>query len=208
VLDKTDELRLLTATPEADDGTIAALARYRQNVLLQASTLFRGRGGIPFAENFDALPNVSSLLLSALEELKVAEEELRAQNNMLLEQRSAVESRLQRYYELFQHSPAPAFITDVHGAIQEANLAALSLFRREAKHLEHKPIQALVAVSSRDEFRRQLARLQTEMGVTDWRICFNRTGDAPVTVSAAVSFVPGIGRTAAGGLYWMLRVAE
>jgi PAS domain S-box-containing protein len=196
------------APPHDGGGTIDALARCRQSVLEQVTALFDSRTGIPFTEKFDVLPNVSSLLMTSLEELKVAEEELRAQNNMLVEQRSHVDERVRHYHQLFQHAPAPAFITDIHGAIQEANLAAIVLFRREAKHLEHKPVQALLPPDAREEFRRQLSRLQAETGVVDWRITFQRSGDLPVAVSAAVSFVPGIGRSASGVLYWMLRVLE
>jgi len=208
VIENSREHQLFTDDSDGDSGTIAALARYRQNVLRQASKLFGGRNGIPFAEEFDALPNVSSLLLTSLEELKVAEEELRVQNTALLQQQGAAEAKMRRYYDLFQHAPLPALITDRHGAIQEVNGAALALFRREGKHLEHKPIQALVPVSSREEFRQQFARIQTESEVTDWQICLNRTGDIPVTVNATVAYIPGIGRAGTDGLYWLLRVVE
>jgi PAS domain S-box-containing protein len=185
---------------------IGALTRCRHNVLQQAASLFDNRKGIPFAEEFDVVPRISSLLMTSLEELRVAEEELRSQNDVLVQQRGAVEGRVQHYRHLFQYAPAPSFVTDIYGGIQEANLAALALFRREAKHLEHKPVQALLPPGAREEFRRQLGRLEAEGGVADWRITFQRAGDLPVSVSAAVSFVPGIARSGGGGLYWMLRV--
>ncbi len=205
VLEKNHELHEQTSQANGG-GTIGALARCRQTVLHQAASIFDSTKGIPFAEEFDVVPRVSSLLMTSLEELRVAEEELHNQNDALLEQRSAVEARVQHYHQLFQYAPAPSFVTDVYGGIQEANLAAIALFRREAKHLEHKPLQALLPPAAREEFRRQLGRVEMEGGVTDWRITFQRVGDLPIAVSAAVSLVPGIARSGGVGLYWMLRV--
>lgn len=187
---------------------VSALAQCRQSVLKRATTLLTP-ADIPFTEQFDALPSVSALLMTSLEELKVAEEELRQQNNLLLQQRAAIDSRLEHYRRLFLHAPAAAFVTDAFGNIQEANLAAAALFRREANHLDGKPIQALLPSESREAFRRQLARLSAEnTDVRDWRLVFQRVGDVPIPVSAAVHFVPGLGRTGSGVLYWMLRVAD
>lgn len=205
MLEQSQDETTLPATP-GGRGTIDALARCRRSVLQQAVELFNGRNGIAFAEEFDVLPNVSSLLMTSLEELKVAEEELRAQNDLLADERSVVDEQVRHYSQLFQHAPFPSIITDVHGSIMEVNLAASTLFRREAKHLEHKPLQALLPLENREAFRRQLARLSTDDGVADWRITFQRVGDLPIATSAAVHFVPEIGPSKSGALYWVLRV--
>jgi PAS domain S-box-containing protein len=187
---------------------VSALAECRHTVLRRATNLLTP-ANIPFTEQFDALPSVSALLMTSLEELKVAEEELRQQNERLLQQRAAVDSRLDHYRRLFLHAPAAAFVTDTFGNIHEANLAAAALFRREANHLDGKPIQALLPSETREAFRRQLARLSVENAdVRDWRLVFQRVGDVPIPVNATVHFVPGLGRTGAGALYWMLRVAD
>ncbi|MEO6877985.1 MAG: PAS domain-containing protein, partial [Gemmatimonadaceae bacterium] len=156
MLENSHEFQELT--PAADGKTVGALARCRQLVLHQAASIFDSTKGIPFAEEFDVVPRISSLLMTSLEELRVAEEELHDQNDALLEQRCAVEARVQHYHQLFLYAPAPSFVTDVYGTIQEVNLAAIALFRREAKHLERKPVQALLPSASREEFRRQLGR--------------------------------------------------
>ncbi|HWH53156.1 MAG TPA: PAS domain S-box protein [Gemmatimonadaceae bacterium] len=142
--------------------------------------------------------------MASLEELKVAEEELRMQNAQLADGRAREDRELHHYRQLFTYSPAAALLTDRRGAILEANRAAAALFRREAKHLAGKPIEALLELRARERFRREFARVGADSEITDWRIVFHRVGDLPIEVCAAIAFVPGIGATASGALYWML----
>jgi PAS domain-containing protein len=188
------------------NDTLEALVHCRRTVLLRATTLLDGPADIPFVERFDAIPSLSALLMTSLEELKVAEEELREQNERLLEQRSAIEEHTRYYRQLFLHAPTPAFVTDFYGTIQESNLAAAKLFRREANHLERKPLAALLAPDRREAFRRQLKLITNTDGVRDWALTMLRVGDVPVAVHAAVEVVPNIGATKSGMLYWMLHV--
>src|SRR3954463_83517 len=64
--------------------TLGALVRCRQTVLTRANELLDATTDVPFSERFDALPAITGLLMTSLEELKVAEEELREQNTALL----------------------------------------------------------------------------------------------------------------------------
>jgi len=186
--------------------TVEAIARCRYTVLRRADEILRDEPGIPVVQRADALPGVSALLVTSLEELKVAEEELRVQNNALEAQRAAVDERVRHYRQLFLFSPAPTFVTDLYGTIQEANLAAAELFRREASHLDGKPLVTLLASEYREEFRRQLTRMPAGDGIRDWRLVVKRMGDLPLRVHAMVRLVPGIGHTGSGVLYWMLTV--
>ena len=194
------------SVPSAMDqpaDTIGAIARCRYLVLKRADELL---GDMPEAvdDRADRLPGVSGLLMTSLEELKVAEEELRAQNLVLESQRGAVDQRLRYYRQLFLCLPTPAFITDVYATIREVNLAASSLFRREAAHLERKPLAALLANEYREEFRRQLGRASAGDGVRDWRLVVKRVGDVPIEVHATVARIPGAEPTATSLLYWLL----
>src|SRR5262249_31034035 len=63
-------------------------------------------------------------LLTTLEEHRVAEEELRTQNEELVQTREAAETQRQRYQELFEFAPDAYLVTDAEGMIQEANRAA------------------------------------------------------------------------------------
>jgi len=188
---------------------VTVLARCRHGMLERANALLSSAETHPTTlERTDALPGVTSLLMTALEELKVAEEELRAQNSRLEEQRADVDARVRYFRQLFLYTPAPAIITDVYASIREVNLAAMQLLRRDAKFLDRKPIVSLMPANRREEFRRQLSRAAVADDVLDWRITLNRTGDLPVDVHAHVSLIPGVGATGRGMLYWLLRVAD
>lgn len=147
------------------------------------------------------------MLTTSLDALKVAEDELRGQNEKLLAQRAATDEQTRYYRRLFQHAPAPAFVTDFYGTIQDSILAAAKLFRGEANHLERKPLAALLPPDRRESFRKQLALIaNTVDGVRDWPLLMQRLGDVPVLVHAAVEVVPEVGATKSGLLYWMLHV--
>ena len=180
--------------------TIGAIARCRYHVLKRADELL---GQVPDAPD-DRLPGVSGLLMTSLEELKVAEEELRVQNSVLEAQRAGVDERVRHYRQLFLYLPMPAFITDTYATVREANLAAANLFRREASQLERKPLATLLANDYREEFRRQLARASSNDIVRDWRLVIKRLGDVAVEVHATVSRIPDVGPTASGLMYWLL----
>jgi len=182
--------------------TIEALAIFRYTLLQRADLLLQNEIVAPEDDN-PALQGVSGLLITSLEELKVAEEELRAQNTSLLAQRAAIDERTRHYQQIFLHSPAPTLITDIFATIQEANFAAAKLFRRDRLHLERKPVAALIPATHRDDFRRQLAYLSEFDGAREWRLSISRMGDLPVEVTAMVTLVPKLGPTASGVLYWM-----
>src|SRR5204863_8505065 len=63
-------------------------------------------------------------LLAAYEELSVAEEELRAQHEAIIEAQGMLEVQRNRYHTLFDFAPDPYVVTDELGVIEEANLAA------------------------------------------------------------------------------------
>src|SRR5262245_33428327 len=63
----------------------------------------------------------------AVEELVVAEEELRVQAVELAVSRDAVDAERERYVELFEMLPDAVIETDSHGKILEANEAAVRL---------------------------------------------------------------------------------
>jgi PAS domain-containing protein len=191
-------------TDNENISAISAFARYRQTVLARAGEILDPEHAVPLAERFDALPAVTGLLMTSLEELKVAEEELRDQNDVLNARKAQDDIRTRHYQGLFLHSPVPSFITDIRATILEINLAAAALFKREAKHLERKPLAALLAPAVRDEFRRQLARITPDLKISDWRLTLNRIGDTPVTVRAAVAAIPRSEATEPAVLYWAL----
>ena len=187
---------------EATD-TLNALTYCRRMVLERASTLLDQPADTGCADLTEALPAVSALLMTSLEELKVAEEELREQGDRLAGQQAAMDEAVRHYRQLFQHAPLPVILTDRYGTIHEANSAAAELLRRDAHYLHRKPLAALVTAPSRDKFRVQLA-MMTEDRSREWRLELRRNGDVSLEVSATVGFVPGVGPNRTGMLCWMV----
>jgi PAS domain-containing protein len=195
-------------TDPGTNPTLDALARGRQTMLIRASQLM-GTESIGVEQRTDTVPALAGLLMSSLEELKVAEEELREQNERLSERRLADERRLRHYQQLFMHLPAPALLTDMNARVLEGNLAALSLFRREGRYLEGKPFAALIETSSRGDFRRHLAHVVSSGDTRTFPLVLQRVGNVPLQVHATVSVVPGLGPTGSGALFWIMdRPAE
>ena len=79
-------------------------------------------------------------LLTACEELEVANEELRAQNQRLRDTRVGLEADCRRYRDLFSFAPDGYLVTDLRGTILEANHAAAELLGVEQGHLPGQPL--------------------------------------------------------------------
>jgi PAS domain S-box-containing protein len=94
-----------------------------------------------------------------VQELRTAEEELRAQNEALLSAAHALEIERQRYLELFNFAPDSYLVTDTRGNIRQANRAAAALFRRPSQYLVDKPLRALIHPDDRRRFDQLLTRL-------------------------------------------------
>jgi PAS domain S-box-containing protein len=94
-----------------------------------------------------------------IEELHTAEEELRAQNEVLIASTAAVEAERQRYRELFNFAPDCYVVTNPRGVIREVNRAAAVLFGRPVRFFRGKPLRVLVHPDHRRRFDRVLERL-------------------------------------------------
>jgi PAS domain S-box-containing protein len=150
----------------------------------------------------DAVPQLSALLSSSLEELRVAEEELVQQNDELVSGRAELERQLRHYRALFDLAPVALLYSDAQGVIREANRAAAALVDREARHLARKPLASLVPRTRRAAFREGLSRLRLTGGAAVWRFALTR-GTASIEVSAAVQLVSDT--TLGTALLWLLR---
>lgn len=97
----------------------------------------------------------------------------------------------------------PAIVTDLNASIIEANIAALELFRREGRHVERKPLSALIENDSRAEFREQLKQATAIREPRRFRLLLHRVGDLPIEVHATVALIPELGPISSGVLFWM-----
>src|ERR1700730_7016947 len=142
--------------------------------------------------------------MSAFEELSVAEEELRAQQETLVETHTLLEIQRNRYHTLFDLAPDPYVVTDGSGTIEEANAAASKLLGLAGAQLLGKPLVNFVDGRSRSEFQTHLKALGNGARVDKWMIETKVREGASVTVEATVSTL----ETRADGkssLCWLLR---
>ena len=143
-------------------------------------------------------------LQGTLEELQVAQEEMRQQNEALVEVRLQEALARDRYQDLFESAPDAYLVTDLAGAIQEANHAAGRLFQRNPKHLAHKPLTVFVDEESLRDFRTNLLKLSRGEAVPAWEIRLRMRQGAPVDTEVLVTTVKGRAARPVA-LRWLLR---
>jgi PAS domain S-box-containing protein len=168
---------------------------------------FRARGGATAKRSRKRGPAGSNRsdekLQSAFEELQVAEDELRQQNEELISTRLSVETERQRYRDLFNSAPDGYIVTDQYGTIQEANRAAASLLHFSQSYLVNKPLPSYVAAKDRSEFRQRLAQLDEGIEAVSWETCLQARNGAEIDVLLRVGAV----RDISGGVHalrWLL----
>ena len=137
-----------------------------------------------------------------LEELNVAEEEMRQQADELIMTRDQLEQEHLRYVELFEDAPDAYIITDEAGVVREANHAAERLLQIDRIRLRGKPLAALVD----EEFRRAFRlMLDLRCGAPE-NIEFDTTirprGGEPINVAVRIRRAQGPRSTE---LRWILR---
>ena len=165
---------------------------------------FQGRwaaGGpqMPLDEAYEALG-------TTMEELTVAEEELRQQYDELLRTRLALEEEHQRYRDLFELAPDIYLVSDLAGVILEANDAACAALNIHNRFLVGKPLTMFVPEEGRSAFRSELGRLKSEAGAHRLRLRLRlrpRRGEA-FRADASVAVVTDW-RGEATGLRWLIR---
>jgi signal transduction histidine kinase/PAS domain-containing protein len=137
-----------------------------------------------------------------LEELRVAEEELRVQGVALQEALDQVERQRRRFEELFRHAPIAYLITDMDGRIQDANDAASALLQVPFARITDKPLAAYFR--SAGELRDQLARLARFESIENWDTRLIPLSGRPIPVRIAATAAQA---TASGQIEvrWVLR---
>jgi PAS domain S-box-containing protein len=135
---------------------------------------------------------------------RFADEDLRLQNQQLLSSRDALERERQKYFELFEFAPDAYFITDAHGVIREANVAASQLLGVPSQFLVGKRLPNYFEESARKAYRHQLNQLCGSERAGDWEINVQAANRDLTAVSISIGQIAqSNGRT--GGYRWILR---
>ena len=153
--------------------------------------LARERADTSYALNSSQLPlDSKQRLLAAYEELGVAEEELRAQHEAVMQAQTRVEVERNRYRTLFELAPDAYIVTDARGLIERANTAAADFLGAPAPSLVGKQIVNFVDLRARSEFRAYLhnvAALRGEKLITEMTSHDGRTVPVEITVAVIAS---------------------
>jgi PAS domain S-box-containing protein len=123
-------------------------------------------------------------LQETLEELQIAEEELRQQNEQLIYSREITEAERQRYQNLFEFAPNGYLVTDSLGIIQQANYGAASLLSVRQNYLIGKPLVVFIVEKHRFQFVAQLKKIQH---IQEWEIDFQSRKGSLFSASVRVN---------------------
>jgi PAS domain S-box-containing protein len=155
----------------------------------------------------DLLPESLQELSNAMEELCVATEELRQQNDELAATRVLLEEERQHFQDLFEFAPDGYIVTDNYGIIREANDNAAKLLRVRRDFLVGKPMIVCISKGEHVAFRRLLTRLQREESVLHWEARIQPRDGPSFPVAMTISRTRDFrsGNETAAGLRWILR---
>lgn len=143
-------------------------------------------------------------LLAALEEIGVAEEELRAQHEALLEAHRQLEIERHRYQALFDAAPDAFIVTDHSGTIVQVNAAASQILGAPTEVLRNQPLITFIESDGRRGFRSHFGSLIVEGRMDKWSMEIKVPDGRKMAVEVSVASLPA----SDGGkpLYcWILR---
>ena len=186
-----------TQTPDF----VSSFSMQRQRLLHHAGSLLGSDA--PKADP-TTVAGLTQALMTSLELLKVAEEELRTERRTSATLSAAQDRRLAHMTAMFDLAPAALILTTADTTIREANRAAATLLGRDAYDLAGVQLSHMVPKAQSEAFREQLA-LAIEMGtVLAWSfpLELRRTGRAMITATVSTIDDAAVGTRA---LYWTLR---
>jgi signal transduction histidine kinase len=141
-------------------------------------------------------------------ELRVAIEELRAQNEALFEACWRLESEIAKYRDLYDGAPEALVTTDERGAILDANLATATLLDFPHALLPGKLLIAFVARGDTVGFRNRLREIVDGPRYGAFSCRIRPRGGSPVLAHFAVRAVPAVRRQGEPRmvLHWTARI--
>jgi signal transduction histidine kinase len=135
---------------------------------------------------------------TVVDELRAAEEDVRAQREALDRAREALAAERARYSELFDAAPVALVLTDGYGLCKSANGAAATLFSAARRVLVGKPLA--VFVKEKHVFRRRLVELaRSGVDTLEWEATIRTRELRSVRIAMRVR------RLRDGDLLWVLQ---
>ncbi|MGE5123042.1 MAG: ATP-binding protein, partial [Acidobacteriaceae bacterium] len=124
---------------------------------------------------------------SSLQELQVIEEELRNNNELLLEAQKVLDEERQRYRDLFEFAPDAYLVTDKNGLILDANQSAAILLAISLVNLIGKPLLVFVLQADHAEFSHLLISLNRSPGIHPLELRLTPRNGEVVTAAVTVA---------------------
>lgn len=184
------------------------LAQSRQTLLREAAAVLLEPAGETAQYRIDAYPRLAAALASAIEQLRVAEEELAHREKAYRARDDEWRERLAYERLLFDATPALLLVTDTAGTILDANKALLDFLGCDAQRIDRMAFAEFVPREDRAAFRNGLTRLLALTRADDWRLRVVPRRNVPTEVSANVTVVPHANRASGTtALFWFLRRA-
>lgn len=161
---------------------IARIQEHAELILKQAQAYASER-------SHPLLLSVLQELSTAIEELIVTEETLELQHEQLISVHELLEIERQRYRELFDYAPDAYLITDMDGAIQQANTAAATMLNIRSEYLTGKPLGIYINDLERKNFSSFLLHLRdTYQGAPyHWEAKLLPRNQPPIYVSLRIT---------------------
>ncbi len=127
-------------------------------------------------------------LETTLEDLRVHQEELRAQNEELLESREVADTLHQKYSLLFEQSPLTYLLIDQNQVMHEVNFATTHLLKADKRSLLGKPLLSYVDKGQRDVLWRHLRQVfQDRERASDAFVLIPKKGDpVPIQMTSQI----------------------
>ena len=143
-------------------------------------------------------------LLAALQDLSVAEEELRAQHEAIAETQHEADLQRRRYRTLFEGAPDACIVTDEHGIIEEANDAVARLLGVTTAHLVRRPLDSFIDPETRRELGSRLMDLPSEERLDRRALRLKAPDGRAIQVDATISIFESP-RDRSRSFCWLLR---
>lgn len=137
-----------------------------------------------------------------VQQLRTTLQHLRAAQEELVASRSRIEDRA-RYRDLFEFAPDGYLVTDRHGRIIEANIAAARLLNLPARFITGKPLTLYVHPTERTEVYGRLLRMRSGH-TADWTLTMVPRGSETRVFHVTVS-IDGSSHQLPAKLKWLLR---
>ncbi|MCU0527082.1 MAG: helix-turn-helix domain-containing protein [Elainella sp. Prado103] len=131
----------------------------------------------------DLVPSTWKELGIAMEELQVAHEELRHQNEQITATLQDAAVQHHYYQSLLNYIPEAYLVTTLEGKIQEANRLAAGLLRVPQPFLLGKLLVNFILPDQRFQFRMEMARVSEVNQLRVWPAWFQPRDAAPVQLS-------------------------